>query len=62
MDFCACKNTAPAPPALGMAAVPVQEWETPCDPARSLKQGTVFSGLVLPFFAMEEKLGGEHRG
>ncbi|MCI8454075.1 MAG: spore coat associated protein CotJA [Lachnospiraceae bacterium] len=62
MDFCACKNIMPALPTLAMAAVPVQEWETPCDPAQSLKQGTVFPSLVLPFFAAKEKLGGVHHG
>lgn len=43
---------------LGMASVPIQKWETPYDPEKALKDGTIFPGLNLPFFAADELIGG----
>jgi len=34
---------------LAMAYVPMQPWEIPFDPAESLKSGTIFPSLFLPF-------------
>ena len=34
---------------IAMAYVPMQTWEEPFDPAESLKSGTIFPGLFLPF-------------
>ncbi|MCB7059769.1 spore coat associated protein CotJA [Eggerthella lenta] len=33
-----------------MATVPMQPWETPYEPSKALKQGTIFPCLDLPFF------------
>lgn len=37
---------------LAIATVPMQPWETPYDPEKSLKQGTIFPGLDKPFYAV----------
>lgn len=60
---CGCGEKLPAPaPASGltiaMATVPMQPWETPYEPAKSLKQGTIFPCLDKPFF----KTGGDFHG
>ncbi|MCC8136818.1 MAG: spore coat associated protein CotJA [Clostridiales bacterium] len=34
---------------LAMCYVPYQQWETPYDPCRALKVGTVFQDLCKPF-------------
>ena len=34
---------------IAMAYVPMQPWEVPFDPAESLKSGTIFPSLFLPF-------------
>ena len=34
---------------IAMAYVPMQPWEIPFDPAESLKSGTIFPSLFLPF-------------
>ena len=50
---CGCGDKLPAPGPglqLGIATVPMQPWETPYEPAKALKQGTIFPGLDLPFF------------
>lgn len=50
---CGCTLPAPAPEAglmLTIATVPMQPWETPYDPAKSLRQGTIFPGLDKPFY------------
>lgn len=48
---CDCKLPVPGPGLnLAIATVPMQPWETPYEPARALKQGTVFPCLALPFF------------
>lgn len=52
MSSCNCH---PAPSAesglvLAITAVPMQPWETPYDPEKGLKQGTVFPSLDLPFY------------
>ena len=50
---CGCGDKLPAPGPglqLGIATVPRQPWETPYEPAKALKQGTIFPGLDLPFF------------
>ena len=44
---------APSPkpsPHLAIASIPVQGWEPPYDSVTGLRQGTIFPGLVLPFF------------
>lgn len=46
---------------LGMAAVPVQKWETPYAAETALKYGTVFPGLNLPFYAADELIGGANK-
>lgn len=43
---------------IGMATVPVQKWETPYAPEKALKDGTIFPGLNLPFYAADEVIGG----
>ena len=40
---------------LAIATVPMQPWETPYEPSKALKQGTIFPCLDLPFFIV----GGE---
>lgn len=35
---------------LAIATVPIQPWVTPYEPAKALKQGTIFPNLDLPFF------------
>lgn len=35
---------------LAIATVPMQQWETPYDPQKGLKQGTIFPSLDLPFY------------
>lgn len=55
---CSCGKELPAPRPgvqLAIATVPMQPWETPYEPAKALKQGTIFPCLDLPFF----KVGGE---
>lgn len=56
---CNCKLPAPGPGLqLGIATVPMQPWEIPYEPAKALKQGTMFPCLDLPFFIT----GGESNG
>lgn len=50
---CSCKERHLLPDdrlPLAIATVPIQPWETPSSPAAGLKQGSIFPGLVLPFF------------
>lgn len=52
MEICNCR---PQPSlhsglALAIATIPIQPWETPCDPATALREGTIFPGLNMPFF------------
>lgn len=50
---CTCGGKLPAPGPgmqLAIATVPMQPWETPYEPAKALKQGTIFPCLDLPFF------------
>ena len=48
---CGCKLPTPGPGlVLAMATIPIQLWETPYDNAKSLKQGTIFPSLDLPFY------------
>lgn len=56
MDFCKC-NPEVIP--LAIATIPMQPWETPYEPAKGLKQGTIFPSLDLPFYAAE---GGNQNG
>ena len=49
MDFCTCRKEIP--PALAVAFVPVQPWETTYEPSEGLLKGTIFPSLDLPFFA-----------
>lgn len=56
MDFCKC-NPDVIP--LAIATIPMQPWETPYEPAKGLKQGTIFPSLDLPFYAIE---GGKQNG
>ena len=35
---------------LAIATIPMQPWVTPYEPAKALKQGTMFPNLDLPFF------------
>ena len=49
MDLCNCKNEVPHL-CLAIATIPIQPWETPYEPARALKQGTIFPSLDLPFY------------
>lgn len=46
---------------LAITTVPIQPWETPCDPATGLKQGTIFPGLNLPFYVTDQ-MGGVGNG
>lgn len=55
MDFCKNLEMAQDILPLAIATVPMQPWETPYEPAKALKQGTIFPCLDLPFF----KTGGE---
>lgn len=56
---CECKLPAPGPGLfLAIATVPMQPWETPYHREKSLKQGTIFPSLDLPFFVT----GGEVNG
>lgn len=49
---CGCKAPAPGPGlCLAIATVPMQPWETPYEPEKALKQGTIFPCLDKPFFA-----------
>lgn len=59
MSECTCASEknhcdcAPAPGPglqLAIATVPMQPWMTPYEPAKALKQGTIFPCLDLPFF------------
>ena len=53
---CGCSKELPAPGVqLAIATVPMQPWETPYEPSKALKQGTIFPCLDLPFFIV----GGE---
>ena len=55
---CGCGKELPAPGPgvqLSISTVPMQTCETPYEPAKALKQGTIFPCLDLPFFL----LGGE---
>lgn len=50
---CNCGKELPAPGPgvqLAIATIPMQPWETPYEPAKALKQGTIFPCLDLPFF------------
>lgn len=52
MQTCNC-HPAPSESAglvLAIATVPMQPWETPYEPEKSLKQGTIFPSLDKPFF------------
>lgn len=51
MDLCKNLQAAQDVLPLAIATVPMQPWETPYDPATSLKQGTIFPCLDKPFFA-----------
>ena len=55
MDFCKNLEMAQDILPLAIATVPMQPWETPYEPAKALKQGTIFPCLDLPFFLV----GGE---
>lgn len=63
MNFCKCselKQPLAKPGGYllpGIATIPVQEWEEPFSPEESLKQGSIFPVLAMPFFA-----GGEIHG
>lgn len=52
MNSCNCHPdpSAQAGLTLAIATVPVQPWETPYDPQKALKQGTIFPSLDLPFY------------
>lgn len=62
MNFCDCKSEAvscgcneklPVPGTglpLAIATIPMQPWETPYEPEKALKQGTIFPSLDLPFY------------
>lgn len=52
MNSCNCHPdpSAQAGLTLAITTVPVQPWETPYDPQKALKQGTIFPGLDLPFY------------
>lgn len=39
---------------IAIASVPLQQWETPLPPEKSLCSGTIFKGLQLPFFIEEQ--------
>lgn len=58
MDFCRCNPQAEEKLHVAIATVPMQPWETPYDPAKGLKQGTIFPCLDLPFYVT----GGECNG
>ncbi len=45
---------------LAITTVPIQPWETPYDPATGLKHGTIFPGLDLPFYVLDQKGGAMH--
>ena len=48
---CGCRLPVPGPGLpLAIATSPLQPWETPYEPAKALKQGTIFPCLDLPFF------------
>lgn len=51
MDFCKCEQPAQAGLPLAIATIPMQPWETPYEPEKALKQGTIFPCLDKPFFA-----------
>lgn len=55
MDFCKNLEMAQDILPLAIATVPMQPWETPYEPSKALKQGTIFPCLDLPFFIV----GGE---
>lgn len=59
MNLCGCNEHPTAAPAasLAIATVPIQPWTKPFDPETSLRNGTIFPNLYLPFF-----IGGEHHG
>lgn len=62
MDFCNCeKGKVQEAPVLGMASVPMQQWETPCTPDVAIKQGTIFPSLNLPFYVTDDWIGGVMR-
>ena len=46
---------------LGMATVPIQQWETPYAPDTALVKGTVFPCLDLPFYMADHWIGGVTR-
>lgn len=52
MNSCNCHPdpSAQAGLTLAIATVPIQPWETPYDPQKALKQGTIFPSLDLPFY------------
>lgn len=52
MNSCNCHPdpSAQAGLTLAITTVPVQPWETPYDPQKALKQGTIFPSLDLPFY------------
>ncbi len=59
MDFCKCgsegKTSSTYVPAI--STTPPQPWETPYEPDKGLKQGTIFPSLDKPFYVTG---GGNH--
>ncbi|MBQ7795347.1 MAG: spore coat associated protein CotJA [Lachnospiraceae bacterium] len=43
---------------LGIAAVPIQKWETPYAADVALAKGTMFPSLNLPFYMADDWIGG----
>ncbi len=39
---------------IAIATVPLQSWEQPWEPAKALKEGTVFPSLYKPFYIVEK--------
>lgn len=50
-------DSLPCVPQLAIAAIPMQQWEEPCQPSQALQCGTIFPSLNKPFY----KTGGEFR-
>ncbi|MCD8084049.1 MAG: spore coat associated protein CotJA [Clostridiales bacterium] len=53
---CGCTGTIPAPQpglSVGIATIPMQQWESIYEPGKGLRQGTIFPCLDMPFYVME---------
>ncbi len=56
---CGCSKELPAPDQgvqLAIATVPMQPWETPYEPSKALKQGTIFPPGSAVFIVGGEKM------